>query len=81
MRRSYAYGGLLLVLTFTWSTLFFFRDQLGELLQQYLVLFPWYILICFGCYCLGKLGLDLLLFKDFPNETKKIEAVRSTLFV
>ena len=34
---------------------------------------PWYSLICFGCYCLGKIGYDLLMFNDYPEEIIKLE--------
>ncbi len=34
---------------------------------------PWYSLICFGCYCLMKIGFDLLTFNDYPLEIGKLE--------
>lgn len=37
---------------------------------------PGYLLIVFGCYCLGKLGYDLVTFNDYPHEIQKLEAVR-----
>ena len=29
----------------------------------------------FGCYCLGKLGYDLVTFNDYPKEIQKLEEV------
>lgn len=34
---------------------------------------PWYLLVSFGCYCLYKLGSDLLNFRNCPEEIKKLE--------
>lgn len=34
---------------------------------------PWYTLILFGCYCLMKLGYDLLTFNDYPAEIALLE--------
>lgn len=34
---------------------------------------PWYSLILFGCYCLTKLGIDLLTFNDYPEEIFNLE--------
>ena len=45
--------------------------------------FPFYLLISLGCYCLWKLGVDLLMFKDCPEDipklAKEIEQVREDL--
>ena len=40
---------------------------------------PCYLLIIFGCFCLGKLGYDLISFNDLPNEIHKLEEVYPTL--
>ena len=37
---------------------------------------PWYSLIIFGCYCLARLGKDLLTYNDYPLEIGKLEQVR-----
>jgi dolichyl-phosphate mannosyltransferase polypeptide 3 len=43
-------------------------------LAQWLVdVCPWYVLIVFGCYCLTKLGYDLLTFNDYPAEIALLE--------
>ena len=28
-----------------------------------------------GCFCLGRIGLDLLLFNDYPSEIASLEEV------
>ena len=35
---------------------------------------PWYLLVSLGCYCLFRLGCDLLAFNNCPEEVKKLEA-------
>ena len=50
----------------------------GYLLPEHLALLlisPFYLLIALGCYCLGKLGVDLLAFHDCSAETPKLEKV------
>ncbi len=39
-----------------------------EPVHRVLEILPLYFLILFGCYCLGKLGYDLLVFRDDPQE-------------
>lgn len=50
----------------------------GVLKQDYLsriiYALPWLWLVSLGCYCLGKLGIDLLTFNDYPHEIKALEA-------
>jgi hypothetical protein len=36
---------------------------------------PWLLLMWFGCYCLAKLGWDLLSYNDYPSEIKSLEKV------
>ncbi len=36
---------------------------------------PWLILMWFGCFCLAKLGFDLICFNDFPQEILVLEKV------
>ena len=35
--------------------------------------FPWLLLMWLGCFCLGKLGLDIVCFNDMPQEIQKLE--------
>jgi hypothetical protein len=37
---------------------------------------PLYLLVVLGCYCLARLGCDLLAFRDDPKEIAKLEQVR-----
>ena len=52
-----------------------------DYLQWILSVLPWYSLICFGCYCLTKLGLDVLNFNDCPHEIQKMTQVEPRLFL
>jgi hypothetical protein len=36
---------------------------------------PLYLLVLLGCYCLARLGSDLLAFRDDPTEISKLEKV------
>jgi Dolichol-phosphate mannosyltransferase subunit 3 (DPM3) len=54
-------------------------DEKGESERKWFVdVTPWYVLICFGCYCLTRLGIGLITFNDYPQETKKLEQVRDS---
>lgn len=46
-----------------------------ELIWWFISILPWYALMTFGSICLGKLGIDLILFNDYPEEIKKLEMV------
>ena len=39
---------------------------------------PWYGLISLGCYCLFRLGMDLLNYRDRPDEIPKLAEVHTT---
>lgn len=41
-------------------------------ISWYLNIMPFYAIILFGCYCLAKLGIDLLTFNDYPEEIIKL---------
>lgn len=47
-------------------------------LKFFLDVLPWYSLICFGCYCLSRLGSDILNFNDCPKEIEKMTQVNLT---
>ena len=44
-------------------------DQAHSLLE----VAPWYLLVSLGCYCLYRLGTDLLAFNSCPHEIKALE--------
>ncbi|RYH27775.1 hypothetical protein EON65_13255 [archaeon] len=39
--------------------------------------FPFTCLVAFGAYLLGRLGIDLITYKDYPNERLKLDQVNS----
>jgi hypothetical protein len=52
-----------------------------DYLQWILSVLPWYALICFGCYCLSKLGSDILTFNDCPKEIEKLTQVNELIVI
>ena len=97
MKRHQVYFVVLFVFIALYCTLYYSMLTYPELSQfvqsQYglsyaqamfwIQVAPWYALICFGCYCLTKLGIDLLTFRDCPQEipklAKEIEQAREDL--
>jgi dolichyl-phosphate mannosyltransferase polypeptide 3 len=97
MKRHKAYFLVLLLLVVVYYAMYFsvinypdvkaFLDSnlgLSPVLAMFWIqVAPWYALICLGCYCLTKLGLDLLTFRDCPQEipklAKEIEQARKDL--
>lgn len=75
MKRSTSYAVVVLILVISWIFLKISSDKLPEIVNWYTDVSPWYSLILFGCYCLAKLGFDLLTFNDYPLEIKKLEQV------
>ena len=84
MKRYQVYFAVLLVLVGAWLRMKIFYMTEGSSVgtsppeQQkpwvWIVdVMPWYSLICFGCYCLTKLGFDLLTFNDYPDEIRRLE--------
>ena len=73
MKRHQAYGGAVVAVVCAWMYLKM-CDGKSTFEQKWLIdIFPWYSLICFGCYCLSKLGYDLFSFNDYPQEIAKLE--------
>ena len=78
MKRYQVYGTVLVILSGMWLRMkIYYMDGKIQPEQQPWVfivdVIPWYSLICFGCYCLTKLGYDLLTFNDYPNEIRRLE--------
>ena len=82
MKRYQVYGTAFVVLVGAWLRMKISNMMAGsssgeEMRQQPWVwivdVMPWYSLICFGCYCLTKLGFDLLTFNDYPDEIRRLE--------
>jgi dolichyl-phosphate mannosyltransferase polypeptide 3 len=77
MKRSTTYALVALLCAVVWGYLKFSSGTLPKIVNWYTDVAPWYSLILFGCYCLAKLGFDLLTFNDYPKEIKKLEQVGS----
>lgn len=73
MKRHQAYGGALVTVVSAWLYLKMYSDKSSSEQRWLIDIFPWYSLICFGCYCLSKIGCDLLSFNDYPHEITKLE--------
>jgi dolichol-phosphate mannosyltransferase subunit 3 len=73
MKRHQAYGASAVVLISVWVYLKFFYQKSSATGEWLVDVAPFYILICFGCYCLSKLGTDLYTFNDYPDEIFKLE--------
>lgn len=76
MKRSVSYAVRLVLFVGIWLWLYCLPNEgKSPYFKWILDVFPWYSLIAFGSYCLGKLGYDLLTFNDYPKEIKKLEQV------
>ena len=76
MKRHQAYFGVLvLLLSFILLLKFWSTTFVSDNLTWFSQTAPWLFLMWLGCYCLGKLGLDLYLCNDFPSEIRVLEAV------
>lgn len=78
MKRYQIYSLRFLVFFAFWAALMYSRDSLFKenlAMHSVINILPIYILMCFGCYCLGKLGYDLLIFRDDPSEIDKLAQV------
>lgn len=76
MRRSTVYASGLALSVAVWVGLLalLHHGVLRPDLSRIINTLPWFWLMSLGCYCLGKLGMDLLTFNDFPHEIKALEA-------
>jgi dolichyl-phosphate mannosyltransferase polypeptide 3 len=76
MKRHVAYGAFLVLLIAVWISLkISLLNSTPSRLQWFVNVSPFYGLIIFGCYCLARLGLDLMSFNDYPAEIKLLEKV------
>lgn len=74
MKRHQSYGLIIASVAFLWLYLKVFgRGESYTEANWIIDVAPWYSLVCFGCYCLTKIGLDLLTFNDYPEEINKLE--------
>eukprot|EP01038_Epipyxis_sp_PR26KG_P004532 gene4532-6398_t len=79
MKRStqlgfiYSFIVISYILVRIWTDYVSFPTDDYDFLQWIIHIIPWYSLMIFGSYCLGKLGYDLMVFNDYPDEIKKLE--------
>lgn len=50
-----------------------FNMELGESFHFSVSAFPFLVLISIGCYALYRIGLDLYILEDRPDEAKKLD--------
>lgn len=78
MKRSHQYSLILIFLVISWllGTILLYYDVIyDEKIVWLLWIWPMFLLISLGCYCLGRLGYDLLTFGDYPQEIFALEKV------
>ena len=84
MKRAQYYAAAIVTVALSWLYLMINRtsDNLSlDSRQQWIItVFPWLLLMTFGCYCLFKLGYDLLTFNDYPKEIGKLAEVAKFYF-
>lgn len=74
MKRHQTYGIVIASVAFLWLYLKIFGQDASYTEKNWLIdVAPSYSLMCFGCYCLTKIGWDLLTFNDYPEEISKLE--------
>jgi dolichyl-phosphate mannosyltransferase polypeptide 3 len=74
MKRHQIYTAIALIPIIVWVCLKLGRGSIADETEKWFVnVSPWYVLMSFGCYCLGRLGFDLLTFNDYPEEINKLE--------
>ncbi len=79
MKRSIKYGLVLFVLLLSWIILMANKEHFSSDTYFIVKVIPWYMLICLGCYCLFKLGTEVLFFNDCQSDIKLLERVRQYL--
>lgn len=84
MKRCTVYISVLAALVALWVGLVVYVQQTGyEKWSKIVYALPLYGLVCLGSFCIGKLGIDLLTFHDYPHEIgaleKNIEAAKADL--
>lgn len=80
MKRHQTYFTLLFLASLTWLSIFSYSYYYNiSKLKYFTSVLPWLLLMWFGCYCLFKLGIDLLSFNDYPKEIHKLEKVRENI--
>ncbi|PLB36984.1 dolichol-phosphate mannosyltransferase subunit 3 [Aspergillus candidus] len=84
MTRAQQTISVLLLVSSLYLVLYLGLVPLNTTVQKEVIpVLPFYALICFGCYLLGRLGLAILTFNDVPEAhrelQKEIEQARTEL--
>ncbi|PTU20210.1 hypothetical protein P175DRAFT_0517195 [Aspergillus ochraceoroseus IBT 24754] len=74
MTRAQQTLSVLLLVSSLYLSLYLGLVPLNETFQQEVIpVLPFYALICFGCYLLGRLGVAILTFNDVPEAHKELQ--------
>jgi len=75
MTRAQKFFGKLLSFLAAWLIVLNSRlsDQLSSQLYHVVLLLPLYLLIAFGCYSIGVIAYNLLIFNDCKEATQELE--------
>ncbi|KAL4803913.1 dolichol-phosphate mannosyltransferase subunit 3 [Aspergillus unguis] len=75
MTRAQQTLSVLLLVSSLYLSLYLGLVPLNETVQQEIIpVLPFYAVISFGCYLLGRLGLAVLTFNDVPEAHKELQA-------
>ena len=76
MKRHQTYFAALIIFVMMWLSVLGY-SHLYDItkLKYFSLVLPWLILMWLGCYCLARLGIDLLSFNDYPLEIQKLAKV------
>ncbi|PYI24253.1 dolichol-phosphate mannosyltransferase subunit 3 [Aspergillus japonicus CBS 114.51] len=74
MTRAQQTLSVLLLVSSLYLSLYLGLVPLNETIQNEIIpVLPFYALICFGCYLLGRLGLAILTFNDVPEAHTELQ--------
>lgn len=74
MTRAQQTLSVLLLVSSLYMVLYVGLVPLNETVQKEVIpVLPFYALIAFGCYLLGRLGLAILTFNDVPEAHKELQ--------
>ncbi|OOF91272.1 dolichol-phosphate mannosyltransferase subunit 3 [Aspergillus sclerotioniger CBS 115572] len=74
MTRAQQTLSVLLLVSSLYLVLYLGLVPLNETVQTEIIpVLPFYALICFGCYLLGRLGLAILTFNDVPEAHEELQ--------
>lgn len=79
MKRHQSALLLVFAVIFSYNALLILIPETATYPRWILSVLPWHALISLGCYCLFRLGSDLLRFNDCPQEIVKMTEVSSPL--